>query len=176
MSARSGAKAQAEQPVGELLAPRPCLSDHWRSDDLAGQHPGDPHRRGTLRIAQEVPGICGCFRREDAHEDPSCGAVDGHGEIPLPVLAGPSCSRYLTSMWREPGAWALKGLCPGLGTAGLRSRRLPAPWRRRQRSSPGRETLGLRSARTTESRSSSGSCRARRRATAAASCVGVSTV
>lgn len=170
----AAALAQTQEPVGELLAPRPCLSDLWRSNGSTSQHPGNPHRRGTLGIAQEAPGICDCLRRQDAHKDPSRGTVDGHEKIP-PVLAVPSRGRYLTSMWREPGAWALKGLCPGLGTAGLRSRRLPALWRRRQWSSLGRETLGLRNSRTTESRSSSGSRRAWRRATAAASCAGVST-
>ena len=47
------------------------------------------------------------------------------------------------------------------------ARRLPAPWRRRQRSSPQRETCGLRNSRTA-SRSSSGKSKALRRATATA--------
>jgi hypothetical protein len=55
----------------------------------------------------------------------------------------------------------------------FRSRRLPTPCRRRQRSSPERETSGFRNSRTTASRSSSDTSSVLRKATATASCAGV---
>jgi hypothetical protein len=45
------ALAQAEQAVGELLAPRHCLSDQWRSNGSIGQDGPAPDRAGALQIA-----------------------------------------------------------------------------------------------------------------------------
>jgi hypothetical protein len=45
------ALAQAEQAVGELLAPRHCLSDQWRSNGSIGQNGPAPDRAGALQVA-----------------------------------------------------------------------------------------------------------------------------
>src|SRR6056297_3219310 len=56
--ARGRALAQAEQPVGELLA-------------VVGENTCDLHRRGALQVAQEAARVGGRLRWVDADEDPS---------------------------------------------------------------------------------------------------------
>ena len=61
---------------------------------------------------------------------------------------------------------ALNALCWCRGDCACRSRRLPTPWRRKQRSRPERETPGFMNSRTTASRSSSATSSVLRRTTA----------
>ena len=65
------------------------------------------------------------------------------------------CGGYFTSMWRCPSPNGFKPLCLGVPSLALRSRRRPAPCRRRQRSRPERDIAGFRNSRTTANRSSS---------------------
>ena len=62
---------------------------------------------------------------------------------------------YFTSMWRCPSPYGFKPLCLGVPSLALRSRRRPAPCRRRQGSRPERDIAGFRNSRTTAKRSSS---------------------
>jgi hypothetical protein len=65
------------------------------------------------------------------------------------------CGGYFTSMWRCPSPYGFKPLCLGVPSLALRSRRRPAPCRRRQGSRPERDIAGFRNSRTTAKRSSS---------------------
>ena len=67
------------------------------------------------------------------------------------------CGGYFTSMWIYLGLYAFKPLCSGVPSVALRSRRRPAPCRRRQGSRPERDIAGFRNSRATAKRSSSDS-------------------
>ena len=54
------------------------------------------------------------------------------------------CGGYFTSMWTYPGSGAFKPLCLSVSSLALRSRRRPAPCRRRQGSRPERDIVGFR--------------------------------
>ena len=116
-----------------------------------------------------------CLAAVDADENPARSPVNCNKQIP---------ARSLTShLWQvlhvdvqisrlislEP---AVSGPC----TFAFKSRRLPMPCRRGHRSSPERETSGFRNPRITASRSSRDTGSVLRRATATASCAGVSVV
>ena len=80
---------------------------------------------------------------------------------------------YFTSMWRCPSPYGFKPLCLGVPSLALRSRRRPAPCRRRQGSRPKRDIVGFRNSRSTAKRSSSDHSNVSRRSTATISCTGV---
>jgi hypothetical protein len=71
----SGPFAQTEQAIGELFP-------------IIRENVVDPHRAGTLQIAQEAPGIGRRFCAVDADEHPPRGAVNGHKQVAVPVLVG----------------------------------------------------------------------------------------
>ncbi|CAM4420544.1 hypothetical protein PARU111607_18005 [Palleronia rufa] len=71
--ARGRALAQAEQPVGELLA-------------VVGENTCDLHRRGALQVTQEAARVGGRLRWVDADEDPSGRTVNRHEEVASPLL------------------------------------------------------------------------------------------
>jgi len=62
------AAVKAEQAIRHRLA-------------VVGEGPGDRHRRGALQVAQDTARIGRRFRRVDADEDPSGGAVERHEQI-----------------------------------------------------------------------------------------------
>jgi hypothetical protein len=96
--ARRGTPAQAEEAVGELLPPRHCRSDQWRSNGSIGQDDADADRAGALQVAQEASGVGGGPGLEDADEDPAGGAVDGDEQIAACVRQVPSPAH------RSPGS------------------------------------------------------------------------
>jgi hypothetical protein len=55
LRARRGPPAQAEEAVGERLAPRHCLSDQWRSNGSIGAYRADADRAGAFEVAQTAP-------------------------------------------------------------------------------------------------------------------------
>ena len=68
MLARRSTLAQAEEAIGELFS-------------VVRENRADADRAGTLKIAQEAPGIRSSLCLENADENPPCRPVDGHEEV-----------------------------------------------------------------------------------------------
>jgi len=70
-----GAFAQAEEPVGELLA-------------IVRQDGADPYWAGALQISQKAPGVGGCFAVVNADKNPTGGAINRHEQVAARRLIG----------------------------------------------------------------------------------------
>ena len=154
--------AQTEKAVGELLA-------------IIGQNSADTDRTRTFQVTQKAPGIGGCLVAIDGNEDWRTALSITTKRYPHDVSLAIR-GRYLTSMWMYPGSYALKPLCLGFSSLALRSRRLPTPCLRRQRSKPERDTFGFKNSRSKANRSSNDTSNALRSSTATAYCTGVRVV
>ena len=73
--ARCSTLAQAKEAISELFS-------------VVCKDRADADRAGTLQVAQEAPGIRRSLCLEDADENPSCCAVDGHEEVAPRRLVG----------------------------------------------------------------------------------------